>query len=178
MTAATADTGTGPSLPIGETDPAVVAAFQATALHRDLGATIETRENGVLLRARVGDRFARGDGLSVMHGGGIATLLDSATVWAAVTVTQRLWATADLRVDYLRPVRLGEVEVVANLLQVGSTIARSCAELRDSTGRVAATAVATLVADKAKISPPSDASAAPNSQHPDTTARPVETAAE
>jgi uncharacterized protein (TIGR00369 family) len=86
-------------------------------------------------------------GLETMHGGGVATLLDSATTLAVVAETQRRWATVDLRVDYLRPTRLGAVEVIGVVVHAGSSVARARAELRDSTGRPTAVGLATLVAE-------------------------------
>jgi uncharacterized protein (TIGR00369 family) len=131
---------------------AITRAFRSTQLHRDLEVGIEPCADGVKLRGRVGERFARGDGLPTMHGGGVAALLDSALVWAVVVTTQRIWTTVDLRIDYLRPVPLGEVEVRGTVVRAGSSIARSRAELLDNTGHLLACAVATLAAEK--VQPP------------------------
>jgi uncharacterized protein (TIGR00369 family) len=140
----------------GGTDSAITSAFRSTRLHRDLGVTIEPCTDGVILRGQVGEQFARGDGLTTMHGGGVATLLDSALVWAAVVTTKRIWSTVDLRIDYLRPVPLGEVEVRGTVVYAGSTIARCRADLLDGDQRVLACAVATLAAEKVRPPAPSE----------------------
>jgi uncharacterized protein (TIGR00369 family) len=64
--------------------------------------------------------------------------------------TQRIWSTVDLRIDYLRPVRLGDVEVRGTVVHAGSSIARCRAELLDGEGRMVACGVATLAAEKAQ----------------------------
>ena len=136
---------------------ALEQGFMATPLHRALGVSIEQCNGGVVFRGTIGNDFARADGLTALHGGAIATLLDSATTFAAIAETGRLWATVDLRVDYLRPARLGEVEVIGTVVRAGSNIARTRAELRDSSGKVAAVAIATLAADPSTTAPRSSA---------------------
>ena len=122
--------------------------FNRTPLHRALGVTIERVEGGVVLRGAIGEAFVRADGLDSLHGGAIATLLDSATNFAILAETGQPWATLDFRVDYLRPTKLGEIEVRAMVVQAGSTIGRSRAELRDSTGKLTAVAIATMAVDR------------------------------
>ena len=122
--------------------------FRRTPLHRALGMNVERIEGGIVFRGVVGSDFVRADGLDTLHGGAIATLLDSATTFAIAAETKQAWATVDLRIDYLRPTKLGEVEVLATVIQAGSTVGRTRAELKDATGRVTAVATATLLVDK------------------------------
>ena len=135
-----------------EASPAVVddavmnQALLSTPLHRQMALTLVRTESGVTLGGTFGPDMARADGMNVAHGGAIASALDTATVWAAVAATSRLWATADLRVDYLRPAALGDITVTGSVLQAGSAVARTRAELRDSLDRLAAVATATLIA--------------------------------
>jgi uncharacterized protein (TIGR00369 family) len=118
----------------------------ATALHRQMGLVLQVDDGILRLTGVLGAELARGDGHDVAHGGAVAALLDTATVWAAVVRTTQLWATADLRVDYLRPTPLGDVVVTATVLHAGATVARTRAELSDVNGRICAAATATLVA--------------------------------
>jgi uncharacterized protein (TIGR00369 family) len=90
-----------------------------------------------------------------MHGGGVATLLDSALTYAVIAETGRLWATVDLRVDYLRSVPLGDLEVTATVVHLGTTVSRCRAELRDASGRLAAVGIATFISqDRPSVSEP------------------------
>lgn len=123
-------------------------AFQSTALHRDLGVELSVNVDGIVLSGSIGPAFARGDGLDSLHGGSVATLLDSALTYAAIAQTRRLWSTVDLRVDYLRPARLGDVEVTATVLHAGASVARCRADMRDASGRLVAVGVATFVGDR------------------------------
>lgn len=134
----------------------LAAAFQRTAIHRALGVRVERSEGGVTLKGTVGSDFARADGLESLHGGAVATLLDSATNFAIMAETKQAWATVDFRVDYIRPTKLGEVEVRASVVQAGSSVGRARAELWDSTGKLTAMAVATLLVDKS-LAPPKKA---------------------
>lgn len=120
--------------------------FASTALHRQLGVSIESVPGGVRVAGPVGTAWARFDGAEQLHGGVVAILLDSALTFALVAETGRAWATVDLRVDYLRPVAIGDVDVVARTLRAGRTIGRAGAELRDRTGELCATAVAAFAA--------------------------------
>jgi uncharacterized protein (TIGR00369 family) len=117
-----------------------------TPLHRQLSLQIRRNDTGIVLSGVLGPDLARADGHEVAHGGAVATLLDTATVWAAVATTSRLWATVDIRVDYLRPTALGQFIVEANVLAAGSTVTRARAELRDASGNLTASAIATLAA--------------------------------
>jgi uncharacterized protein (TIGR00369 family) len=123
-------------------------AFLSTPLHRALGVSISRTAEGILLSGEVDSSFARGDGLNTLHGGAVATLLDAATVWAAVASTSSLWMTLDLRIDYIRPAPIGPLEVVGSVLHRGRTVSRARAELRDGEGRLAAIGLATLIAQQ------------------------------
>lgn len=137
---------TGPPPPAKELPLARI--FSRTPLHRALGVEITRIEGGVALKGNVGPDFVRAEGLDTLHGGAIATLLDSATNFAILAETGRPWATLDFRVDYLRPTKLGAIEVTATVVQAGSTIGRSRAEMRDSTGKLTAVATATMAGDR------------------------------
>lgn len=121
-------------------------ALLATPLHRQMALELRPSDTGIVIRGVLGADFARADGLHMAHGGAISAVLDTATVWAAVATTGQLWATVDLRVDYLRPVPLGDIVVNATVVHQGSSVARTRAELCDSGGKLLAVGTATLAA--------------------------------
>lgn len=126
----------------------IAELFAMTPLHRNLGVAIERAPGGVRIAGSVDEAWARADGMPFLHGGVLATLLDSACTFALIAETGRLWATVDMRVDYLRPASLEGVEVVATVLRAGGSIGRTQAELRDASGKVCATAVGTFAAER------------------------------
>ncbi|MBE3555567.1 MAG: PaaI family thioesterase [Firmicutes bacterium] len=67
----------------------------------------------------------------VIHGGFLATLVDSAIAIATMTTLAEGegTSTADLKVNYLRPVRSGDVVAEATVLYRGRTTAFSTCEL-------------------------------------------------
>lgn len=69
----------------------------------------------------------------VAHGGVMYTLIDSAMGASVYTTLDPGWgcATAELKVNYLRPIRKGTITASANVLQRGRTLAVVTAEVRD-----------------------------------------------
>lgn len=122
--------------------------FARTELHRHLGVSIERAPGGVRLAGSVDPVWSRVEGMPFLHGGAVATMLDSASTFALIAETGRLWATVDMRVDYMRPASLEGVEVVATVVRAGGAIGRTQAELRDASGKLCASAVATFAAER------------------------------
>lgn len=127
--------------------PKLERAFLMTPLHRELGVSFRAGVDEVWLEGEVGERFARFDGGRSLHGGAVATLLDTATALVAVVATGTAWATASLHVDYVRPLAVGKVLVHATLVHQGRSRVLAAAEVRDAEDRVCALARATLLAD-------------------------------
>lgn len=117
--------------------------FASAAFHRTLGATIRRTTEGVAIDARLGDRFESIPGR--LHGGVVASLLDSAGTWALIATTGEVFTTVDLRVDYLRPTAPGDVVVSGAIVSCGTNVARAIASLVDGAGRLCATATGTFV---------------------------------
>lgn len=102
--------------------------------------------DGVLtMRGVLDDRSARGEGMDQIHGGVIAALLDTAATLVLAAADGEIWATVDLRVDYLRPVPIGACHLEASVLRAGRRVARSTASLYDSASRLCATATGAFV---------------------------------
>ncbi|MGE5226271.1 MAG: PaaI family thioesterase [Planctomycetaceae bacterium] len=114
--------------------------------HGQLGRmTVERTDEGVELRATLLPSAGNASDSAVAHGGVAATLLDSALTFALIAATDRDWSTVDLRVDYLRPVGIGDVMTSARAIHAGRRVGRAEGELRDAAGAVCARAVGTFV---------------------------------
>jgi uncharacterized protein (TIGR00369 family) len=117
--------------------------FESAAFHRTLGATIRRTADGVEIGARLDGRFESIPGR--LHGGVVASLLDSAGTWALIAQTGEVFTTVDLRIDYLRPVRAGALIASGSVVACGASVARAAAQLSDAEGRCCATATGTFV---------------------------------
>jgi acyl-CoA thioesterase len=83
----------------------------------------------------------------VMHGGAIASLIDTATAFAIVTMLPRRekFATVDLMVNYLQPLRNGTATACARVLRAGRRLITVSADVLDDGGNLAATALSTYL---------------------------------
>ena len=72
------------------------------------------------------------------HGGVISALIDIAGDYAIASKLGRGVATIDLRVDYLRPARRGDLRALARAVKVGRTVGVADVELRDANDAVVA----------------------------------------
>ncbi|MBA3945746.1 MAG: PaaI family thioesterase [Herpetosiphonaceae bacterium] len=82
----------------------------------------------------------------VAHGGVVYSLIDSAmggTVHSYLEPGQRC-VTAELKVNYLRPVRAGRITAVANLIQHGRTLAVVTAEVHNAQDQLVAIGLGTF----------------------------------
>jgi uncharacterized protein (TIGR00369 family) len=117
----------------------------ASPLHGALGLRARAARDGVLFEATPGPDHSL-DGGDVVHGGVVATMLDTAATFALIVATDTDWSTVDLRVDYLRPVPVGTLEIRGRVIQAGRRLGRASAELADpQSGRLFAAAVGTFV---------------------------------
>ncbi len=106
---------------------------------RFLGLTLVRAEDGLVeIRLLFREEFLRADGSDWLHGGIISALIDIAGDYAVVTKTGVGVPTIDLRVDYLRPARRGDLVAIARTLRVGRTIAVADVEVRDASDQVVA----------------------------------------
>ncbi len=102
---------------------------------------LQTGEATVKLTMR--DELRQPHGL--LHGGATASLIDTATAFANVTVMQKgeKAATVDLNVHYLRPVFEGTIICTAKVLKAGKRISTISAEVTNDSGKLIATALST-----------------------------------
>lgn len=114
-------------------------------VHRALGLRAEpTAAAEVRLSCRPGPQHAGEDGAGFLHGGVIATLLDTAATFALIQASGIDWATVDLRVDYLRPAPIAALVVTGTAMHVGSHLGRATAVLSEADSGVLATAAGTF----------------------------------
>jgi len=82
-----------------------------------------------------------------VHGGAIASLIDTATAFAIVSIipAQEKVTTVDLTISYLRPVTEGRLRAVARVLRSGRRLLAVSADVFDTSGKLAATALSTYI---------------------------------
>jgi uncharacterized protein (TIGR00369 family) len=106
---------------------------------RFLGLEIIRAEKGLIeIRLPYREEFLRTDGSDWLHGGVVSALADIAGDYAVITETAAGVPTIDMRVDYLRPARRGELIAFARTLRVGRTVSVADVEIRDSVGTLVA----------------------------------------
>lgn len=83
----------------------------------------------------------------VVHGGAIASLIDSAAAFAVIPLLDEneTATTVDLTISYLRPLRHGTARSSAIVLRAGSRIIAISVEVRDEAGNLAATGLTTYL---------------------------------
>jgi uncharacterized protein (TIGR00369 family) len=84
----------------------------------------------------------------VVHGGNIATLIDTAAFWACylpMDSDDDGLATVDLKLNYLAPARLEPLQCTGTLIKAGKTLSYAEAEVRTGDGRLIAHGTSTLM---------------------------------
>lgn len=110
--------------------------FDHSPFMRFLGLEVLRRDKGVVeIRLPFREEFIRGDGSDWLHGGIVSALADIAGDYAVITETGGGVPTIDLRVDYLRPARRGDLVAVGGTLRVGRTVSVADVEIRDAHAR-------------------------------------------
>jgi uncharacterized protein (TIGR00369 family) len=101
-------------------------------------------EGGAVLGMDVGDRHRQVQ--SVMHGGVIAALADTAAALAAYTAVPKGTeiVTIELKINYLLPIRDGRVTAEGKVLRAGRNFLVVECEVYDAAGIIAAKALMTF----------------------------------
>jgi acyl-CoA thioesterase len=83
----------------------------------------------------------------VVHGGAIASLIDTATAFAILTLLEpeERVTTVDLTISYLRPGFEGQMRATARVLRQGRRLLATSAEVTDERGTLLATALSTYI---------------------------------
>jgi uncharacterized protein (TIGR00369 family) len=107
--------------------------------HRLLGlAVVRSGDGEVEMRLAWQEALGRSDDSDWYHGGVLSALVDIAGDYAVAARLGRWVATIDLRVDYLRPARRGDLTAVGRVVKVGRTVAVADVEVRDAQGALVA----------------------------------------
>ena len=83
----------------------------------------------------------------LMHGGALASLIDTAAAFAVMTLLPagRHTVTVDLTLHFLRPALQGRVEATARVLRSGRRVATVSVEAADPSGKLISTATTTYL---------------------------------
>ena len=122
------------------------AAAHALPFVSLLGIKLEAAEPGsAVMSMAVRDELKRDHG--VVHGGAIATLIDTCTAFAIIPLLaeDEHSVTVDLTISYLRPLTTATATASAKILREGRRIIVLSAEVLDHEGNVAATALSTYL---------------------------------
>lgn len=120
--------------------------FDSNHFPRSLGIELDSIEPGrARLSLEVKQRHLQLAG--VMHGGAIATLIDTAVAFAIVGASKpgARFTTIEMKVNYLSAIREGRVIAEARLIRDGRRIVVAECDLFDSTGRLAAKGLLTYM---------------------------------
>ncbi len=114
-------------------------SLNTSPYQRFLGLKLIRAEDGLVeISLPFREEFLRSDDSDWLHGGVVSALIDIAGDYAIVTKTGVGVPTIDLRIDYLRPARRGDLVAVAHTNKVGRTIGFADVEIRDTDGELVA----------------------------------------
>ncbi len=120
--------------------------FETNHFPRSLGIELDSIEHG---RARLSLEVRRQhlQLAGIMHGGAIATLIDTAVAFAIVGASKpgSRFTTIEMKVNYLRPIREGRVVADAKLIRDGRRIVVSDCDVYDSEGKLSAKGLLTYM---------------------------------
>lgn len=127
----------------------VEAARESVPFLKVLGVEVESVGPGsATLLLPVREELMRNDG--ILHGGVIASVVDSAFAFAIIPLLDdhERTVTIDMTIHYLRPVSGiggGVSKTVARVVRAGRRVITVSAELFDENGKLAATALSTYL---------------------------------
>jgi len=83
----------------------------------------------------------------VVHGGAIASLIDTATAFAIIPLLapKERVTTVDLTISYLRPLTEGRITAIAKVVRAGRRLFVVSAEVFGEDGKLASTALSTYI---------------------------------
>ena len=124
----------------------VEAAREGVPYLKHLGIEVESVGPGTAtLVLPVRQEIMRNDG--IVHGGAVASLIDSAFAFAIIPMLagDERTVTIDMTIHYLRPLSGGAAKAVARIVRFGRRVITVSAELFDENGKLAATALSTYM---------------------------------
>jgi uncharacterized protein (TIGR00369 family) len=120
------------------------AAFAQVAYAQLLGLELTAPERGAAVVALVvRPELTRMEG--IMHGGALASLVDTASAFAVLSLLApgETTVTVDLTLHFLRPVSAGRVAAHARVLRAGRRLVTVAVDVRDDAQALVATALTT-----------------------------------
>ena len=121
-------------------------AFASVPYARFLGLEMgEMKPGEASMHLAVRDELRQNQG--VMHGGAVASLIDTASAFAVVTQLEphERVTTTDLTIHYLRPVINGRLTATARTVRAGRRLFVLSVEVVDAQQKLIATAVTTYI---------------------------------
>ena len=121
-------------------------AFASVPYAKFLGLELgEMKPGEASLHLEVRDELKQNQG--VVHGGAMASLIDSASAFAVITQLEpnERVTTTDLTIHYLRPVTAGRLSAKARTVRAGRRLFVLAVEVMDDQQRMVATAVTTYI---------------------------------
>jgi len=122
------------------------SAFAAVPYAKFLGLQLgEVRLGEVSIHLDIRDELKQNQG--VVHGGAIASLIDTASAFAVLTQidpAERV-TTTDLTIHYLRPAITGRMVATARIIRGGRRLFVLSVDVHDSAAALIATAVTTYI---------------------------------
>lgn len=120
--------------------------FQINHFPRLLGIEIDSIEEGrAVLSVEVRQELKQLQG--IMHGGAIATLIDTAVAFAILGVAEPedRFSTIEMKVNYLSAIREGRVRAEARVIRAGRRVIVAECDVFDDKGRLAAKGLLTYI---------------------------------
>ena len=131
--------------PVEWTQAALQARVDRAPFNVWLGLELHEWGHGTIaLRLRTRPEILGHAAINALHGGVIASILDTACSMAVVTATGESVYTVDLRVDYLRPATAEIYTIRAEIVRLGRTLATVDAEVSANGGQSVASGRAVL----------------------------------
>ena len=122
------------------------AARDGVQFLKHLGIEVESIGPGTAtLLLPVREELMRDDG--IIHGGAIASVIDSAFAFAIIPMLadNERTVTVDLTIHYMRPLGGGTARATARIVRAGRRVITVSAELFDENEKLAATALSTYL---------------------------------
>lgn len=121
-------------------------AFSSVAYAKFLGLEMgEVGDGAASIHLEVRDELLQNHG--VVHGGAIASLIDTASAFALLTrieLDERV-TTTDLTIHYLRPISSGRMTATASIVRGGRRLFVLSVDVRDESDKLLATALTTYI---------------------------------
>ena len=124
----------------------IKTALQKVPFAKLLGIELEDVEVGAATLA-LDIRTDHKQNHGVVHGGAVASLIDTAAAFAVISVlpTDERATTVDLTISYLRPLTKGRTKCTAKVVRAGRRLIVVSASVVDDSGTLVATALTTYI---------------------------------